>query len=111
MIVYAVVWYPGSRVGAPPGATGDEWVNKPLPTGSLLVLAMIALYYAVRAVQHWAHDRAGRGRLSVTGELPAGTWWKALSTAEQLSAVGLLVAALATLGTLVSAGADVFKNG
>ncbi|QKZ18808.1 hypothetical protein [Streptomyces chartreusis] len=110
MIVYAVVWYPGSRVGAPPGATGAEWVNKPLPLGSLLVLAMVALYFAVRTVQHWARDRAGRGRLAVTGELPAGTWWKRLSTAEQLSAVGLLVTALATLGTLVSAGADVFKS-
>ncbi|WP_143052010.1 hypothetical protein [Streptomyces sp. 2131.1] len=111
VIVYAVVWYPGSRVGAPPGATGAEWVNKPLPLSSLLVLAMFALYFAVRAVQQWARDRAGRGRLAVTGELPAGSWWKTLSTAEQLSAVGLLAATLATLGTLVSAGADVFKNG
>ncbi|MET7906174.1 hypothetical protein ABZS86_33830 [Streptomyces sp. NPDC005355] len=111
MIVYAVVWYPGSHAGAPPGATGSEWANKPLSPGSLSVLAVIALYFAVRAVQQWARDRAGKGRLAVTGELPAGSWWKTLSTSEQLSAVGLLVAVLATLGTLVSAGADVFKNG
>ncbi|MEY2226868.1 hypothetical protein [Streptomyces sp. BF23-19] len=110
-LLYAVAWYPGSKVGAPPGATGDEWVNKPLPTSSLAVLAAIGLYFALKALQFWARDRAGAGRLAVTGEVPDGRWWKTLTTTEQLTAIGVLVAILAALGTLISAGADVFKNG
>ncbi|MEU0190129.1 hypothetical protein ABZ250_09770 [Streptomyces afghaniensis] len=112
LVVYAVVWFPGSRMSsAPPGATGPEWENKPVPLPGLIFLAALALYAAGNAVRHWARDRAGRGYLAVTGELPSGSWWKTLSTAEQLSAVSVLIAVLAALGTIVSAGADVFKGG
>lgn len=112
MLVYAVVWFPGSsKAGAPPGATGPEWVNQPLSKGSLAVPAAAALYFVVKALRFWARDRAGAAKLAVTGEVPDGRWWRTLTTAEQLTAVGVLVAVLAALGTLVSAGADVFKKG
>ncbi|MFF2402693.1 hypothetical protein [Streptomyces goshikiensis] len=111
LLVYAVAWFPGSTAGAPPGATGPEWVNKPLPMGSLAILAAFPLYFAVKAVRFWARDRAEAARLAVTGEVPDGRWWKTLTTTERLTAVGVLVAILAALGTLVSAGADVFKKG
>lgn len=114
VLVYAVVWFPGSTAGAPPGAKGealDMYVNKPLAPASLSILAVIALYFAIRAIQHWARDRVLKGRLEVTSELPGGGWWRTLSTTEQLTAAGVLVAMLAALGTLISAGADVFKSG
>ncbi|MGW9374063.1 hypothetical protein ACWGVR_29115 [Streptomyces xanthophaeus] len=53
--------------------------------------------------------RADRPVLEVVHELPTGTSWQRLQPIEKLTAYAVAVAAIAAVGTLVSAGTDVFK--
>ncbi|MEU6299244.1 hypothetical protein [Streptomyces erythrochromogenes] len=50
-----------------------------------------------------------RGVLTPTRILSTGSRWARLSTGERIAASGVLVALLAAIGTLISAGADILK--
>ncbi|MER5778357.1 hypothetical protein ABT144_29505 [Streptomyces sp. NPDC002039] len=50
-----------------------------------------------------------RGVLAPTRVLPTGGIWSRLTAMEKITAAGVLVAAVAGVGTLISAGADLFK--
>ncbi|MFG2384586.1 HMG-box domain-containing protein [Streptomyces avermitilis] len=52
--------------------------------------------------------KALRARLNVHTNIPTGSWWSRLSTAEQIAAVGVPIAALATIGALVTTANDLW---
>ncbi|MGW0575250.1 hypothetical protein ACWD25_04615 [Streptomyces sp. NPDC002920] len=50
--------------------------------------------------------RAHRAQLRINSAVIDGTWWGRLSVGEKIAAVGIPIAALATVGALVSAASD-----
>ncbi|WP_336116515.1 hypothetical protein [Streptomyces sp. PTD9-10] len=50
--------------------------------------------------------KALRARLDVSANLRTGSWWSRLSPAEKIAAIGIPIAALATLAALVTAAND-----
>ncbi|MFE4610958.1 hypothetical protein ACFRK5_21830 [Streptomyces niveus] len=66
----------------------------------LLAAILFCLYQALKR-------RASRAQLMVESNVNSGTWWARLSTAEKLAAIGVPIAALASLGALASAASDI----
>ncbi|MFF7608802.1 hypothetical protein [Streptomyces parvulus] len=50
--------------------------------------------------------RSLRAQLSLNSAVAGGTWWSRLSVGEKIAAIGIPIASLATIGTLVSAASD-----
>lgn len=57
---------------------------------------------------HFMKRRALRARFSVSDNFADGTWWSRMSTNERIAAIGIPIAALATLATLVTAANDLW---
>ncbi|MBL1116204.1 hypothetical protein JK364_27970 [Streptomyces sp. 110] len=72
-----------------------------LAIGSLFAIGVFLILF--KALK----QRASRALLRVNGSVATGSWWSRLSVAEKIAAVGVPVATLATIGTLVSAANDV----
>lgn len=96
MTVYGVFWYTPEPGAAPPPLT-------------FLGLIMTAIFGF--AVKEWLQDRTSRGCLEPTRNLLVGSLWSRLPMMERLTAIAAMIAAVAAIGTLVSAGSDFFKSG
>ncbi|MFE0330226.1 hypothetical protein ACFW08_26185 [Streptomyces sp. NPDC058960] len=70
--------------------------------GAMLAVGVLGVLFKV------FKERASRARLLIDGSIPAGSWWARLTVSEKIATIGIPVAALATIGTLVSAASDVF---
>lgn len=73
--------------------------------------SLIAITYTFGTLFPFYHimkRRTLRARLDVKENLPTGSWWSRLSVAERVATIGLPVAVLAMLGTLVTASNNVW---
>ncbi|WP_157901110.1 hypothetical protein [Streptomyces davaonensis] len=50
--------------------------------------------------------RSLRAQLRINSAVADGTWWSRLSVGEKIAAIGIPIASLATVGTLISAASD-----
>ncbi|WP_141753634.1 hypothetical protein [Streptomyces agglomeratus] len=82
-------------------STIEAWA--PFISYGYILLSLLAVLHAV------ALRRVTRGVLTPTRTLPTGGVWSRLSTMEKFTVVGVLVTAAAAVGTLISAGADLYK--
>ncbi|MFC9268973.1 hypothetical protein ACFTXJ_14520 [Streptomyces zhihengii] len=100
LTVSLTVMYGGGEVGA--------MVESALflSLGPLVVVLLLALFSMV--LHMFIYARSTRALLVPTRDLPTGSAWSRLGAIEKITAVGVGVAAVAAIGTLLSAGADVF---
>ncbi|MDH6711312.1 hypothetical protein P3T27_008070 [Kitasatospora sp. MAA19] len=96
LLWYGYFWYTPAPGAAPPPLT---------------ILGLLTTVFFVLALKEWLQDRSARGCLEPTRQLPTGSLWSRLPTMEKLTAIAALVAAVAAVGTLISAGTDLFKSG
>jgi hypothetical protein len=54
----------------------------------------------------WLRYRASRIFLNATGSVPVGSWWSRLSTGERIAAIGVPIAAIGAIATLMSGISD-----
>lgn len=71
-------------------------------------LAGTAVVMVLRLTRDGVKSRASRARLVPVRDLPTGSMWQRLAPIEQITAVGVVVAAVAAVGTLASAASDLF---
>ncbi|MGW2339100.1 hypothetical protein [Streptomyces sp. NPDC001661] len=112
----AALWYgifvlPGhkSRVTLDNGEQALTQPAGPVPKYQLALFAVLFLWSAKDAVGAFIRLKTGRPILFVQAELPTGTAWSRLSSMDRTAVAAVIVAAVAMIGTLVSAGADVLK--
>ncbi|WP_159002227.1 hypothetical protein [Streptomyces sp. NRRL B-3229] len=89
------------------GPAGDS-VNKALEASGPFIVIGYGLLGFLAAVHGAANVWVSRGVLAPTRSLPTGGVWSRLAMPERIAVVGLLVAVAGSVGTLISAGTDLF---
>ncbi|MER7201431.1 MULTISPECIES: hypothetical protein [unclassified Streptomyces] len=108
---YSTTVYPGyqEEVVLANGKRALTQASGEAPTSGLIVLSALILWCLSGAVRHFVRMRGDKAALAVTADLPTGNTWHRLSSTDKIATVGAVLAGLAMVGTLVSAGADVLK--